>query len=518
MENLKSIFLEEINNFRETGHKFEKGEITRVEFKGVSGGMGVYAHRSGKEFMVRLRVASGVLSKEDLNIIYNLANKYNLEDIHLTTRQAIQFHGLSIDNICDVMIEALDNNIYTRGSGGNFPRNVAISPLSGVEIGEAFDVTPYALAVNDHFMKKINTYKLPRKLKVAFSSNDDDCAHVTANDQGFLAVKKDGEKYFKLYIGGGVGRNPKLAVEFDELVKPEDVLYHIEAITNLFIAEGDYENKAKARIRYILDRMGKDEFINCYKKHLNDVIENNKESLKLNVGNVEIIKDGIEIDLKHNRLIPQKQQGLYSVYFQPIGGQLTLDMLIKLLELTNKMDNVEFRLSMEEGLYIRNLNGIEAKSILEITQGIGGETLLEQSVACIGVPTCQMGALDGQSTLVEIINLFRKNGATKNILPRVHISGCANSCGMHEIGKIGFSGKMKRVNNETKQVFELHIGGDLGIGKTKFGTCMGDVLKENVPSLLLEIYNAVEPTNLKFYTWLEDNNEDFVKIIKKYLV
>ena len=115
MENMKKIFLDEINNFREVGHKFVQGEITRVQFKGVSGGMGVYSHRSGKEFMVRLRLASGVLDKETLNVVYNLANKNNLKDIHLTTRQAIQLHGLSIDEICDVMIEALDNNIYTRG-------------------------------------------------------------------------------------------------------------------------------------------------------------------------------------------------------------------------------------------------------------------------------------------------------------------------------------------------------------------------------------------------------------------
>lgn len=518
MKKLKKIFLQEINNFREIGHKFQQGEITRAEFKGNSGGMGVYSHRSGKEFMVRLRVASGVLAKENLNIIYSLANKYNLKDIHLTTRQALQLHGLNIDEICDVMIEALDYEIYTRGAGGNFPRNVAISPLSGVEIGEAFDVTEYALKVNEHFMKKINTYKLPRKLKVSFSNNDNDCAHVTAQDQGFLAIKENGMEFFKLYIGGGVGRNPKLAVEFDELIKPEDVLYHVEAITNLFIAEGDYENKAKARIRYILDRMGKEEFISCYKKHLKEVMEIEKDNLKVSVKQDEIKKQGLEVELNHNRLIPQKQHGLYSVYFQPIGGQLSLEMLKSLLKLTNEMESVDFRLSMEEGIFIRNLNGVEAQKVLELTEGVGGETKLEQSVACIGVPTCQMGSVDGQSTLNEIIKLFRENNATKDILPRVHISGCANSCGMHEIGNIGFSGKMKRINNETKPVFEVHIGGDLGIGKTKFGSHKGEVLKESVPNLLLDIYRAVETTNLDFYKLVESNTEEFENIIKKYLI
>ena len=155
------------------------------------------------------------------------------------------------------MKEALDNNIYTRGAGGNFPRNVAISPLSGVEKDEAFDVTPYAIKVGNYFLERIYTYKLPRKLKVSFSSNENDEGHCTVQDLGFLAVNKDGKEYFQVYLGGGLGQNPRKAVKYRELIETKEVLYYVEAMVRLFMAEGDYTNRNKAPIRYIVERLGK---------------------------------------------------------------------------------------------------------------------------------------------------------------------------------------------------------------------------------------------------------------------
>ncbi|MDU2199052.1 MAG: nitrite/sulfite reductase, partial [Peptostreptococcaceae bacterium] len=183
-------------------------------------------------FMIRLRIPSGILNTEELKVIYNLAKDKNLDSVHTTTRQAIQLHGLNIDEICDVMKEVMNNGIYTRGGGGNFPRNVSISPLSGVDKEEVFDVTPYAQAVNSYFMNKITTYKLPRKLKVSFSSSDKDTGNAGIADLGFMATKKNGKDYFKVYLTGGLGKNAAKAIAFDELIETKDVLYHVEAITS----------------------------------------------------------------------------------------------------------------------------------------------------------------------------------------------------------------------------------------------------------------------------------------------
>ena len=223
MKELKEKLLSEIEDFRELGHKFYDGEVSMMDFKHASGGMGVYAHKGGKEFMIRLRIPSGIITVPQLNLIYDWAVKYGLDKLHFTTRQAIQYHGISIDSVCDLMEDALKEDIYTRGAGGNFPRNVALSPLSGVDKEEAFDPTPYALAVGNYFMERITTYKLPRKLKVSFSNSERDTAHCTIQDLGFLAVNENGKNQFRVYLGGGLGRNPRLALIYPELINPDEV-------------------------------------------------------------------------------------------------------------------------------------------------------------------------------------------------------------------------------------------------------------------------------------------------------
>lgn len=516
MSELKKLFLSEIPEFRKTGLKFINKELSRGDFKGISGGFGVYSHRDGEHFMIRLRVPSGVASLENLKDIYKIAKEYNLDKVHLTTRQAIQLHGLSIEDVCSVMKESINKGIYTRGGGGNFPRNVAMSPLSGVDKNEAFDVTPYALAVNEHFIKKITTYKLPRKLKVSFSSSNNDEGHCTIQDLGFLACTKDSKNYFRVYLGGGLGRNGKVAIEFDELVEPKDVLYHVEAMTNFFVAEGNYENKSKARIRYIVEKLGVDGFIKEYKKHLAFAIEN--YDLELNITPINYNKKGINTSLKNSRLIPQKQQGLYSVYFHPIGGQLSMDNFKLILDELEKIEKPMIRLSMTEGLYFINLNGEEAERILKVTKNLGGENKLEQSVSCIGVPICQMGVAESQSTLNAIIDYFKKNNLEDDILPSIHISGCPNSCGVHQVGEIGLTGKMKKVNNISTKCFELHIGGAFGYGKACLGEIYGDITEDSVPKMLYKLALEIKNRNITFDELINNNTQTLKDIINEYIV
>jgi ferredoxin-nitrite reductase len=514
LSNLKAKLLSEIEEFRELGNKFLQGEVSTNDFKKVSGGMGVYSERSKKGFMIRLRIPSGITSISQMNWLCDIAEKYELDKIHLTTREAVQYHNLSVDKVCSIMKDGIENDVYSRGGGGNFPRNVALSPLSGVDKLEAFDVTQYALAVNKHFLSKITSYKLPRKLKVSFSSSKTDLGHCNIADLGFLAIVKDNKEYFKVYLGGGLGRDPKIGVEYDELIEPSKVLYHVEAITNLFMAEGDYENRNKARIRYIVERMGKNLFIKTYKKHLEEVIS--KENLDLEITQKESVKAGKKITLKHKRLYEQKQEGLYSVYFHPIGGQIYIKELRKVLDEIKSVEELEIRLTMTEGIYFRNLNGEEAERLLGITQDLGGETALEQSVSCIGVPICQVGILESQKTLNEVINYFKEKGFKKDVLPRVHISGCPNSCGVHEVGAIGFTGKRKKVADTIEDVFELHINGSFEDNNARLGIVYGDILAREISEFLYELALILDKKNINFHDYLETEKTELINLITKY--
>lgn len=487
MKPLENILYDEIAEFKQIAYQFINGETTRGDFKAISGGMGVYAHRDGEHFMIRLRVAGGILSKEQLRDIYELATENQLDKIHLTTRQAVQLHHLGVEGICSVMQKALAKKLYSRGSGGNFPRNVALSPLSGVEPNEVFDVTQYALAVSQYFLDKIYTYKLPRKFKVAFSNGGSDLVNCMATDMGFCAFKKQGEDYFKLYVGGGLGRNSAKGILLKELVKPEEVLYYVEAMTQLFIHEGDYENKGKARLRYIVKKMGEEAFIQCFYHYL--ALQKRHKDLELKIDRLNTQKQVIdEIKQTHPRLFSQKQYGLYSVYIHPIGGQFYLQDLKRILNVLEPIEKAEIRLSMSQGFYIINLNEQEASELLQITEHIGGNIAFEQSMACIGVPVCQIGVLNSQKLLNDTISYLREQGTPTHALPKIRICGCSNSCAAHEMGTIGLVGKMKRIDGQSQSVFEVYTQDSIPqIEATKLGQYRGDILENQVPKFFNQL-------------------------------
>lgn len=514
-----TILLSEIDEFRALGHKFLNKEISVAEFKTKSGGMGVYAQRGGQKFMIRLRVSSGVLSFEHLKLIENYAQKYNLNQIHLTTRQAIQLHDLSIDDVCDIMEDAILHDLFTRGGGGNFPRNVSLSPLSGVEKGEAFDVTDYALQVGDYLMSKMVSYHLPRKLKIAFSSSDKDSANSTINDLGFLAVVKDGKPYFKVYIAGGLGNNPAVSIDFGELIEVSDVLYHVEAITQLFVAEGDYSNKAKARIRYIPRRMGVDNFVQCYKEHLQKVKD---ESSFDDFDKIEAVITDDEHNnpvLKaNNNLIPQKQNGLYSVILHPISGQFKTKDLKNLIAFLETCDNKSIRLSMEEDMYIRNLTADKATELLDIMAEMNKTTKIEQSISCIGVPTCQMGIEQSQTLLKNILDVLNNQNAPLDVLPAIHISGCLNSCSRHQVSEIGFAGCKKKIDGVSEDAFEVHINGIHSKDKTELGASIGIMLFNKIPLFICELAFLLDKEKISFIQLFTEKEDLFKSLISKYII
>ncbi|RDY24565.1 nitrite/sulfite reductase [Romboutsia maritimum] len=520
MDNVKKIFLDEIPNFKEYSLKFINNEVSKMEYKGFSGGYGVYAQRDKNLFVIRLRFSCGVLSRAQLHIIHQMASKHKLNKIHLTTRQAIQLHNLNVDDLCNIMEEGIHKDIFTRGSGGNFPRNVGLSPLSGVDPYEAFDVAPYAIATDKYFISKIPTYHLPRKLKVSYSSSNKDTAHCTIQDLGFVATIRNNEPYFRVFLGGGLGKNPAVSLELDELIKPCDVLYYVEGMTKLFITEGNYENKNKARIRYIVEKLGKDMFLKKFKEFVQ--IEKEKGGLDLHPEAIDYSKPGIKINISDPRLIKQKQEGLYSVYIHPIGGQLLIkDLKILLYEL-DKVKNPMIRLAMTEGLYILNLDGNEAKKILEVSNSISGNTSLEKSISCIGIPICQIGIQNSQEMLHEIIDYFRENCngdyTILNAMPRIYISGCSNSCGVHQIGAIGLSGKIKNIDGKSTDAFELHVGGSFNLNDTKLGYSLGDFKSSDLPKMLFEIAEHVANSNKPFYNWLNEHANELSQITSKYKI
>lgn len=497
MDKYKKVLKEEVEQFRIAGHQFLNGELTKNEFKGKSGGMGVYAQQDQKTFMIRLRTPSGVASKEHLKLILHYAKKYHLDKVHLTTRQAVQLHNLGIDEVCDIMSDAVDHDLFTRGGGGNFPRNVSLSPMAGVDKNEAFDVTPFALLTGTYFLKRATTYKLPRKLKVAFSSDSKDTGCASMNDVGFMAVLQDGKPMFRMWLAGGLGGGPAVAIAYPELVKPEEVLYYVEAMVQTFMAEGDYENKAKARTRFIPRRMGTEAFLACYNEHLGRVKESNMfTELSVHADTVNMMYEKAESDKTSAgdtpTCIAQKQEGLYTVVLHPVCGQLQTDDLESVITFIENIDKAEVRVSMTEDLYVRNLTEEQAKQLQEIAGGAFVGTPIQMTLSCVGVPSCQMGILQSQKLCREILAAVEEAGLSTGRLPMIQISGCPNSCARHQIAAIGFAGRKIKVDDVMEDAFSLFVGGKVGETDTKMGEAKGVLLAKEIPAFVVELGQLLE--------------------------
>lgn len=515
-EQLYQEFKEDLEQFKKVTAGFYKGEVTTAEYKGISGGFGSYAQRGGKNSMLRLRLAGGRINKEQLKFIGDAVEEFQIDKIHFTTCQTIQLHNLNEEAVCRIMEQAFQVGIVTRGGGGDFPRNVMVSPLSGVEEGEAFDVLPYAKRAADYLLSFIKTVKLPRKLKVAFSNSKDNMVHATFRDLGFVATKNH---TFDVYSAGGLGNNYKMGVLVAQDVEPEKVLYYIKAMVDTFTEYGNYKQRNKARTRYMQETLGgPEQYKKAYEEKLQRVLET--EKLDIEAEERAITKTGKEAAIpesKTGRVIRQKQAGLCAVHYHPIGGCIAPETLQALYQAVKAMDQVELALSPDESIYILNLNGEEAETILDITKD-SAQNRLESSIACIGSSICQIGLQDSQGLLKAIVEAVRKEGVADGVLPKLHISGCVSSCGTHQVGSMGFHGFVKRVDDKPQPAFNLFVGGSSAREEERFGESLGSMLAVDIPEFLVELGKAIAASDTPVYEqWYEKHPDELREIAGKYI-
>ena len=500
--------------FRENTAAFYAGELSKDAYKGFSGLYGSYAQKGGKASMLRLRMTGGCVTKEKLKFIADTIRTYNLKKAHFTTCQTIQLHDLDGSIVADIMEQAMDVGIITMGGGGDYPRNVTCSPLSGVEKDEYFNVLPWAKAAGEYLMGFIRAEKMPRKLKVAFSSSPSNLSHATYRDLGF-AARPDG--CFDVYSAGGLGNNPRFGVLIAEAVKPEDICYYIKAMWLTFRAYGNYENRGKARSRYMQESLGGAE---NYKKAFLEKLEEvyaSGEDLKLSPVSQPVLKRGDGRNISGPRVLEQKQPGLYTVSWHPVGGQPDLSVLCALSDAIQSMEGVELRLAPDETAYVINLTAAEAERVLDITENNTAKTEFEASVSCIGAAVCQVGVRDSQSLLRACVEAAQKAGLPADALPKIHISGCPSSCGTHQTGPMGFRGGVRMADGKAQPAFVFYLGGNEVQGKETMGREFGTMFESEIPSFLVKLGKEIAARGLDFESYRTQYPDGIEKAAAEYL-
>lgn len=496
---LPQSVVDDVRNYRAEVKKFLAGDTTDISFKAYRVPMGIYEQRTAGSYMVRIRIGAGLVLPRQLAKIAELSKAYGSEVVHVTTRQDIQIHEVDIANTADVLEGLLEVGLAARGGGGNTVRNVTACARAGVCPKEEFDVAPYAIATAEYLLQHGSSYNLPRKYKIVFSGCSQDCAYASVADLGFFAHIKDGVEGFAAYAGGGLGSNPHVAVKIEDFITGGDVLSVAEAIKRLFDKHGDRSNKHKARLRYVLKRIGADEFVKLYRQERDAV---SKEGL---AGNVPEIRDIVGRLAKSSsaeqgatggpsvsgNVLPDRQVGLFTIRLKLKLGDVLADDLAQIAQIAEEFGQGVVRTSQLQDILISGVAGDDVAEVLDRLSKLSVDVIGADRatvVACTGAATCKLGLCLSRG-LADAIDreLHDHKIAANGSGPVIRISGCPNSCGNHHIADIGFEGKAKRVNGRLMPFYDVLVGAQTVEGEAHLAERIGPVPAKRIPEMTAEI-------------------------------
>lgn len=510
--------LEEIEIFEEEVARVQSGDTSTDIFKPFRLQHGIYGQRQPDVQMVRIKIPFGGLTANQLRRIAEIADTEATGVGHITTRQDIQLHFVPLHRVGTIMRKLAEVDVTTREACANTVRNVTACHLAGVCQNEVFDVTPYAKTVAYHLLRNPLTQSLPRKFKIAFSGCQHDCALTPIHDVGLLAAKReDGTIGFRMVVGGGLGSTPRLAHLLRDFVPMEDLLPSIEAVIKVFDKLGNRKNRTKARLKFVLDKLGFDEF----KRRWTEIYQATKQSsdppspLKVlthhddpplimpekqgngTQGNGSTPGNGRSETptpfhiWRRTNVTAQKQEGFVSALIKLPTGDLTADQMFALADLADAYANGNIRTTVNQNIIIRWIPESKLESFYEelVAHRLGapGAGSIEDIVACPGTDTCGLGITSSKGLARKLAEQF-PSGAVPDDLQGadIKISGCHNSCAQHHIATIGLHGVGKRIGDHIAPVYEVHLGGNVN-GTVKIGQLTVKVPAKNVPEALAHL-------------------------------
>ncbi|MEE8363310.1 MAG: nitrite/sulfite reductase [Dehalococcoidia bacterium] len=530
------IIGEEIDEFERGVGRFQSGEWDETRFMAFRLRQGVYGQRQPDVHMVRIKAPFGGLTADQLDVLGKIAEEYApLKRGHITTRENIQFHHVLLDDSTEVLRMLADVGLSTREACGNTVRNVTGSPTAGVAIGEVFDPTPYAGAYARYFIRQDLTQNMPRKIKTAFVGSDRDEAITGIHDIGFIARIKDGRKGFRMVAGGGLSIMPVDAPLLYEFVSVDDYLRVTEACLRVFNrSDQERRNRMKARIKFLIDRVGIDEF----RRQVEEELEGDWAKTPIDLDSLLWLDDeeadapppvdgsgSVSFDeapaefrewLRTN-VEPQRQDGYNVVHVKLIRGDLHAHQWSPLAAIAREFAGGRARLDLHQNVVLR---WVRAESLPDVYALLGeaglnesGRHTITDIVSCPGTDSCKLGITSSMGLNKALTDMLAAYDTSDPLVNKLHIkaSGCPNSCGQHHIANIGFHGVVMKGLGGQAPAYELFLGGHYENGDVAFGTR----IKARVPArrapealkTLLDFYQAEREDGEEFNAFVERRGE-----------
>jgi sulfite reductase (ferredoxin) len=495
--------------------------------------------------MMRIKIPYGKLSAEQLEVMADLAEEYSDSILHVTTRQDIQLHFIHIEDTPDLMRRLAAVGITTREACGNSVRNVTACPFAGVCNDQSFDVTPYAHAYTHYFLGHPDVQDFGRKFKMAFSGCEEHaCGLVGFHDLGAVAIvrEEDGQKKrgFKVVVGGGLGAVPVEAKVLAEFCPEEELLALAQATSRVFARLGEKRSRARARIKFLVDKVGIEEFKRLvqeeraklrhderWTRYVDDVRLTHEEPLReggdLPTGDLPA---GFHAWAATN-LRPQAQKGYYIATVKMPLGDFTPAQARHIADLARKYTGDTMRLTVEQNLCLRWVSGRDAVAIYEALVQIGlgeaGAEGITDLTSCPGTDTCKLGISSSRGLTGELRK--RLTVVEGDLHPdvrklRIKSSGCFNSCGQHHVADIGFLGVSRQVGGRKVPHFNMVLGGQWTENAKKYGLVVGAIPSKNVPeavTAVTEHYLAHRTEGESFQAFIERvGKKEFRGVLKPF--
>ena len=461
-------------------------------------------------FMCRMRLPGGAISAMQLRAIGDLADLHAGGYAHVTTRANLQLREIQAADGVAVLDTLTGIGIVPRGSGGDNIRNVTASPLAGVDPSEMIDTLPLAREWHNYILHNRDLYGLPRKFNVAFDGGGAISALEDTNDIGFTAVRVPESEatddvpagvHFRLTLGGITGHKD-FARDTGVLCRPSECTEVAAAIVRVFVDSGDRTNRAKARLKYVLDDWGFDKFLAAVEDKLG------RKLVRFDLARCEQRPPADR--LAHLGFHPQRQDGLYYCGVVLPVGKLTSDQLRGLADISMKHGRGDIRLTVWQNLILTDIDASELEVVREKIEALGLSTdaanVRAGLVACTGNFGCKFAASDTKTHAMAIADYLEPRVTLDRPL-NIHLTGCHHSCAQHYIGDIGLLGcQAEDSEGEFVEGYHLHIGGGYGPDDDGQGSEIGRLLAESVP------FEAVPPmieSLLQRYLDARDGDEPF---------
>jgi sulfite reductase beta subunit-like hemoprotein len=504
----------DIEQFRSYAEKFVAGEITDDQFRAQRLRRGIYSQRQAGVHMIRTKVPGGILTAAQMDQLALIADQFAGGKGHLTTRQNIQYHFIPLLDVPALLHLLADVRLTTREACYNTVRNITACPLSGLLEDEVFDVHPYAQRVAFAFLHKELTDSLPRKFKIAFSGCKEDCMLGSIHDIGLRAVLRDGQRGFRMVVGGGLGPLPVEAQLLDEFVPVERLVNKCEAVIRVFSKYGNRKNKNMARLKFVVRERGFAWVKEQIEKEYQDILSGG------GIPTPEVVPEGFggfqsappplgtgdllpvvhtngHADAEYERWLStnvrrQKQPGYGMVTVKVPQGNLTGREMRGLAQIAKDAGDGLLRVAIDQNLVLAYLPLRQLPRIYAALQAIdlagAGAEEIDDITTCPGAYSCNLALTKSMNLGAALAEEVRDHPDSLVRKLKIKISGCPNSCGQHWIADFGFYGNARKIDGKEVPYYQMLLGGGYDdSGMLRFGAAIQSIPARLAPEAVRRV-------------------------------